>query len=558
MKKSNLIYCIILGLTLASCSKGGAANPYRPDIVEYSLVQVDPLVKIMKEDRTVEEYVEAADVARGETVSFQLVFKSNVPVKDLMIEPGKLTCGSYEISHGIKAFERYIRGGLHLTPAGDDAILPASDEYPDCLDETELTAVASNYKQPVWVTYKIPEDAPAGDYTAEIVVSGMDAGSLFRTTVVVKAKVYDVDLPEKQSLLVTNWHVHSKIGMIGTGGNVPVFSDRYYQLMGKMANVMRDHGQNVYYINPLTDFIVCSKDGSGIYRFDFTNFDRTVEMFLQEGGLARIEGGHLAFRSGDWNSDYWVKVPGYGNKPIEAPEAKSFLSQFIPALKAHLQDKGWWDIYMQHIGDEPAQGAVPSYIKIAQYVKSLAPDIVILDAVHSRELNGTVDVWCPQLDYFHTDYSFYKERQADGDQMWFYTCMAPRGNYANRFLENPLIKVRLLHWINFRYGATGYLHWGFNQVWENALTNVATEGYCPAGDMFIAYPGRNKVHSSIRLETMRDGICDYELLNLLASKNSEKAMEIARSIVLNFNVYNTDPDVFREARRTLLKALEQY
>ena len=550
----SIILSVLCAVMAASCAKT-PDNPYRPTNVDYSLVQVDPLVKIMKEDKTVEEYVETADVARGETVSFQLVFKTNVPVNDVMIEPGELTNGTTSIPYGIKAFEKYIRGGLHLTPAGDDAILPITDEYPDCLDETELINVPSGFKQPIWVTYQIPRDATPGDYAAEIYVSGLDAGTLFRVPVTVKAKVYDVILPQTQKLLVTNWHVHNTISMIGNGASVPVFSDNYYKLMGKMANVMRDHGQNVYYINPITDFIKCAKS-NGVYTFDFTEFDRTVEMFIKEGNLARIEGGHLAFRSGNWDSDYWVKVPGYGNKPISSTEAQTFLSEFIPALRSHLRSKGWWDIYMQHIGDEPAGGAVSSYIQIANYVKSLAPDIKILDAVHSRQLDGTVDVWCPQLDYFHSDYNFYKGRQANGDEMWFYTCMAPRGNYANRLLENPLIKVRLLHWINYTYGATGYLHWGFNQVWEKALSNVATEGYCPAGDMFIAYPGKGKVHSSIRLEAMRDGIHDYELLKMLEAKDPSKAMSIAKSIVLNFNVYNTEHQVFRNARREILKALE--
>ena len=553
----NIIVFALSVVIAASCSEE-EANPQRPDNVECTLVQTDPLVKIMKEDKTVQEYTETADVARGEVVSFQLAFRSNVPINELMVEPGKLKCGNYEIPFELKAFERYIRGGLHLTPAGDDAILPPTDEYPDCLDEVETINVRSKFKQPIWVTYRIPYDAPAGDYTAEIIVSGLDAGNLIVRSATVKAKVYDVDLPKKQSLLVTNWHVHSKIAMIGNGSNVSVFSDEYYRLMTKMANVMRDHGQNVYYINPILDFIKCIRGGNGTYSFDFTNFDRTVQMFIDEGDLARIEGGHLAARSGDWDSDYWVTVPSYGKIPMSNPEAKNFLSQFIPALRTHLNEKGWWNIYMQHVGDEPAAGAVPSYIEIASYIKSLAPDIKILDAVHSSKLANTVDVWCPQLDYFHTDYNFYKGRQDLGEEMWFYTCMAPRGNYANRLLENPLIKVRLLHWINFRYGATGYLHWGFNQVWENALQNVATEGYCPAGDMFIAYPGKNKVHSSIRLEAMRDGIYDYELLKLLSSRNSAKAMDIAKSIILSYDVYNTELEAFRKARRTLLKTLELY
>ena len=40
--------------------------------------------------------------------------------------------------------------------------------------------------------------------------------------------------------------------------------------------------------------------------------------------------------------------------------------------------------------------------------------------------------------------------------------MYPRGNFANRYVTLPLIKTRLLHWINYKYDSPGYLHWGFN------------------------------------------------------------------------------------------------
>lgn len=553
MKPDFLIVSALLLLLPAGCT-GKDNGPQRPDRVEMEFVQTDPLVKIMKEDRSISGFDEAADAAKGETVSFQLVFRSNVPVSGLKIEPGNLKCGGTEIPYSVKAFEKYIRGGLHLGPAADDAILPVSDEYPDQLDECETVDVPANFKQPVWVTYRIPREIPAGDYEAEIAVSGTDAGLPVRMSLKVKAKIWDVVLPEKQSLLVSNWHVHRKVAMISTGGSTHVFSDAYWEAMKEAAHSMRDHGQNVYFINPLSDFFTCTQTGDS-WTFDFANFDKTVELFLKEGNLAAIEGGHLAFRSSDWDSDYWVDVPLSGRKPLSDPAARSFLANFVPALKSHLIEKGWWDIYLQHIGDEPAGGAVRSYVEIAQYVRSLAPDIRILDAVHSRELANTVDVWCPQLDYFDSDYSFYKSRQAAGDEIWFYTCMAPRGNYANRFLENPLLKVRILHWLNYRYEATGYLHWGWNQVWENALANVATEGYCPAGDMFIVYPGKGKVHSSIRFEAMRDGIADYELLKLLESKNPGRAMDIAKSVVKDFDVYDTDTGFFRETRRTLLKEL---
>lgn len=181
----------------------------------------------------------------------------------------------------------------------------------------------------------------------------------------------------------------------------------------------------------------------------------------------------------------------------------------------------------------------------------------IIEAVHSHNLDGVVDVWVPQLDYFDQNYDFYKGRQSIGDEIWFYTCMAPRGNYANRFLELPLVQTRILHWINFKYGATGYLHWGFNQDWKETLSNIATDGYVPGGDTYIVYPAYGKVYGSIRLAAMRDGIADYELLKLLESQNPDEAKDIAGSIVMDFDSYNSNIDNFRRIRTRLLSALEK-
>ena len=91
----------------------------------------------------------------------------------------------------------------------------------------------------------------------------------------------------------------------------------------------------------------------------------------------------------------------------------------------------------------------------------------VMEATQTRELVGAVNTWVPILDHFHRDYEFLRQRQKAGDEVWFYTCCGPTGSFANRFIELPLIKTRLLHWINFRYGAAGYLHWGFN-YWNPA------------------------------------------------------------------------------------------
>jgi hypothetical protein len=144
-------------------------------------------------------------------------------------------------------------------------------------------------------------------------------------------------------------------------------------------------------------------------------------------------------------------------------------------------------------------------------------------------------------------------------ELWFYTCWMPQGSYANRFIEQKLLATRLLHWMNFHYKATGYLHWGYN-MWNTTdpfKFVIHPKGEHPkvAGDAWIVYPGKNGPLDSIRHEAMRDGIADHELLSMLQERSPEAAEHLARIMVQSFTQYNTDVKVFRDTRRELLKQL---
>ena len=153
----------------------------------------------------------------------------------------------------------------------------------------------------------------------------------------------------------------------------------------------------------------------------------------------------------------------------------------------------------------------------------------------------------------------FSELKKQGKEIWFYTCVGPRGNYANRFLEQPLVQTRILHWINYKYGLVGYLHWGLNFWGSDPLTSDASRdrGKLPAGDANITYPGYRKLYSSIRLEAMRDGIYDYELLKMLERKNPAKAREYINAIVMNFDNYDSNFSYFKRVRRGILIYLSQ-
>jgi hypothetical protein len=137
--------------------------------------------------------------------------------------------------------------------------------------------------------------------------------------------------------------------------------------------------------------------------------------------------------------------------------------------------------------------------------------------------------------------------------------------YPNRFLDYPLSRVRVLHWINFSENLRGYLHWGWNFWGDDPFGPPSAE--LPPGDTHVVYPGPQGPLDSIRWEIQRESLEDFEYLHLLAAKTAavrqqlgpaaswidprRRAMELCRRVVRA--VSDTEPaaEKIEAARRAI-------
>lgn len=547
----------------------GALCTARMTAQEQILIQyVDPLQKVLKEAAYFPETEAVATVARGEYASFQFVLRADKPLSGTQVKV-RFGAQGQRLQAGTRTgFVGYVRVGRATPSPSRDRLMPPSGYYPDPILDATNKDIPAHTTQPVWISVAIPQDMPPGDYPAEILVEAVYGKKKVLLKSSFTVKVYPVTITRTR-LWFTNWFTmgDQSLKHLNGGQAVAPYSDRYWELMRTTAKMMAEYRQNVVLLSPLrlAEYTI----ESGTYRFDFTRFDKSVQIFKEEGVLGLIEGGHIGGRESHWTSPFVVDFPVLKNgaivfdrKPIADPGARNFYTQFIPALVAHLKEKGWYDNYLQHIADEPITENIQSYIDIAAFVKSLAPDIRIIEACHSKDLGNTVDVWVPQLDFFHKDYDFYQERVKQGDEVWFYTCLAPQGEYANRFVELPALKTRVLFWLNYRYNSPGYLHWGLNFWNDNPFdetTGIITESgnVLPGGDAWVVYPAKDRFLSSIRLEATRDGIFDNELLHMLHEKNPAQAQEIARQTVYLFDRYDLNIEAFRSRRERILELLSR-
>lgn len=561
----------ILLLLLAVVSVG---QPLYAQSVEYFITfeRVDPLKKVFKESNFFPPFNEAADVARGEHATFQFAVRSALPLKDLQFTVTPFSNGKNgELVASRVGFVDYVRASCLMSKPAHDALVPLSNYYPDPIREVEKWSVGRDQAQPMWITVPIPEKAKAGTYKATVTLSGVAGDAPFSLKKEVAVKVYPVTL-EKPSLMVSNWFaINDSTMAILNGGSVERYSEQYWSLVEELAHKLGECRTNTI-VTPILDLLEFEyNEKTGKYSFDYKHIDRFLDIFKKEGILDLVEGGHIAARKGGWKSPFVFRVPRYNKKglvelslhPFSSEEAKEFYRQFIPSLRAHIKKRGLLKQYVQHIADEPIQANHKSYVEIAQFIKELWPEVKIIEACHTHNLENMVDIWVPQLNFYHTNYKFYTARQKAGDEVWFYTCLSPQGEYLNRFVEQHLLKTRLIHWQNFRYGATGYLHWGFNKwakgrnPYGEASTMQSSGNTIPAGDCYIVYPNKGKLYSSIRLEAARDGVADHTLLKMLEKRDPALAKRLCNHVVLNWTIYNMNTDHFRWSRRKALEALSK-
>ena len=291
--------------------------------------------------------------------------------------------------------------------------------------------------------------------------------------------------------------------------------------------------------------------------------------------IGTIEGGHLLGRRGGYHAPLIVRTFDIENGqailkefPPSDPKAQLRLRQYLRALYRFLQQEGLTNHYIQHVHDEPHGQEISFYRQYALLVREELPGIPIIDAVSFRQnisfYQDVADIWVPVLGSFDHQLDLIQKRVQQGGSVWFYTCIVPQGRYLNRFIDYPLLKTRLLHWLNFRHRLSGFLHWGGNYWGPKPFLNTQlvinqNRTLLPAGDNAIIYPNRNDLtaYPSIRLKAMQAGIQDYELLRMLEDRKPEIARQLARQAIPHMNDYVRDVRTFNRLYRQLLKELEQ-
>ena len=561
------------------------------------LTLTDPLEKVIPRA----DYPDRKDtvrVARGETATLQVIIHADKGATGLTPRVRRFSLGGDGVA--VEPGFWWVRKTKCTRHWDEWEGGPASDEinadfdlYPDCLmplGKWDVT-IAPGDRTCLWVEFDIPRDLAPGVYEGELEVSGTDTAP-FTATKRFYVQVYGATLPVKQGLNVINW-VHEDLRAMN-GGQYTDHNRVYELLENAIIPFMNRYGQNCYQFmfanrgnigRAWTEFDEAKGRYRWVYDFDYA-FGKEFNLFLRAcPQLSMVHGLNIiAARESDryvmlgykLGTDGKPRVDGSGeieygyydlDGKTEVPEVEMYMAdyfgQFQDWLESHKLPDGrsWLDMYAQTLQDEPGDALAPAYNQLARYFKRAAPKIKTLEPIGTNLIDDTLlDYPCPTIAHL-TDIP------ARGNQVqWTYTCMGPQGNYANRFIRLPLIKTRILHWINYRYNAVGYLHWGLcywygcpnGNPYEDAYDlSRQYKGSFIGGDMFIVYPGDGELYPSVRLCAMRDGIRDYDLLRMIEARSKADADAFCRRFVIDNATYDTDISHFRQLRREMLEYLSR-
>ena len=397
---------------------------------------------------------------------------------------------------------------------------------PDMIDTLEVFNMEPQTVRPVWVTVDIPSDARPGRYTSEIVVTAKGAG---KAVLPLEVEVIDQTLPgyEQWSYHLDLWQHPSAVAR---ALDLEMWSDEHFEALKQQMKLLAEAGQKVITttlnrdpwgsqtFDDYEDMIIWTKDKQGNWSFDYTVFDRYVEMMMELGIKKQINcysmlpwGNRL-----NWYENNGFKVSSVNPKSDRYEEMWSaFLKDFVK----HLRAKGWLEI-TNIATDERSPEEMEIVVNL---IKKHAPELGFAMADNKasfRRIPNVKDCCVAQRQGFLTREEI-NERRAKGYVTTFYVCCSTY--FPNSFTYSQPWESELLSWHAISKDYDGQLRWAYNS-WPARPEYDSRFRTMASGDTYQVYP---YARTSMRFERLRDGIEAYEKIKILRAKYSDRSDVLA-------------------------------
>ncbi len=454
-----------------------------------------------------------------------------------------------------------------VTGQWPDPLIPKVDEFFGETRNAFPASVPAGQTQGFWVELLIPDDQVPGTYngTAAVTVSGGPALSI-----AVSIQVRNFVLPSTSSLGSVygfDWDGPC-VGHFG-GYGAPNCDDQQLEALNALyfqdALNHRISISSLVYAPPITN-------GQG----DFTSFDTLYGPFLD--GTVLTGKNQLA-----------------GAKLTAITYTGDQVAASYAAWATHFKAKGWFDRVFDYTCDEPPNGCAWTDIPTrAAIVHAGDPKFRTLTTttVQAATKNGvlsSLDILVPIINemYGGPDDLYPGDQRANYDTflkgpnalLWMYQSCEPSSScsagdvaggevgWPTMFIDESAISNRMMQWMDFKYQVTAELYYDTTGAMSNSNQNAWQTQYefGNNGDGSIWYPGKPSViggtHDipveSLRMKMLREGMQDYEYLNLLTTLGDGTfAQTELGKVVTSANAFTSDPAVIDQARSDMATEIE--
>ena len=419
-------------------------------------------------------------------------------------DPAALSCGSYH-ERGEPAM---LADALLAAPA---ATAMRTDDEP--------------YPAMLWVSIDVPPEAASGEYAGTIRIED-PAGR--ETALEVRLRVTDWSLPPRpeRRFHLDLWQfpvsVLDRYNDANPGQRIEPWSERHYRLLEPFYTYLASLGQRA-----LTTYIKdqafsapsmiewIALDGGERWEYDYSAFDAHVQRLAEWG----LDGQIDAFSPVGWNAGeipYQDRDSGQ-RKTLHAPVGSSAFNErwdhFLTDFRLHLLEKGWFDRTVLFM-DEVPEAQVADVLRLARSNHSdwklglayaRAPSRGVLASLHDRSGVFDIEEDAPLAPHPSRVVTFYTSCQQQ---------------YPNSFVAADASPADLaaMAWHAALRDYDGYLRWAYDN-WKLPDPLDARDGAHTAGDFALVYRSGNgedmTVVPSVRSELLRDGIEDYEKIQVL-------------------------------------------
>jgi len=455
--------------------------------------------------------------ARGEREAVQLLLAPKRELADVWIIPSALTGPAVIPASQISVL--WVAYVPVKTPSGPHG---TTGLHPDPLPAKNLAPWKPGVCQAAWITVSVPRGIPAGLYHGTLfVASGTD-----RIEVPLGLEVWDFDLPQTRKLIVESSFRSSALHAYGEDGFPAV--QRYLRNMAQ-------HGVNACEIPrpPVT----LTEDGK--VRVDLVRLEEYGK-FCHSVGFVHLRMPIVWIartRDHRWPSDASWTVRGVDGRAQRLaiferdrinPRFEKAFASYLRQMVDCFQQNGWYEHTGVRFFDEADLRDAPTVARIRQLnelIGRVAPGLPVMQTRPPvPELLDLSRIWICNADMLDEFAEPIATARSRGHVIGVYHNTIPMIDYT------PL-RVRTFPWgiwtkrldqVGAWWNITNWL----NDPWTETVSYPRRNG-----DGVLVYPPRNKDESgpitSIRWETFRDGLEDYDYLTLLenlAAKRSEAAI----------------------------------